>query len=128
MFESAAEDLVTSDFADACPIATLALEVASTDEDLRRTTESVFADWVDAGTLWFSQWVAPPADRQLATSLVMLLEGAFLLARASRDSHPLAAAGLTVVRLLNAARLAESPCQPQEAPAWRPASAPPRRG
>ncbi|MCP9975342.1 TetR/AcrR family transcriptional regulator [Streptomyces somaliensis] len=48
-FEAAAEDLVASDYADACPIATVALEVASTDEVLRVATADVFAGWVDAG-------------------------------------------------------------------------------
>ena len=99
MFDAAARALVESDYADACPIATLALEVASTDERLRMATEAVFADWVDTATAWFGQWVPRPADRDLATSLIMLLEGAFLLARAARDPGPLHIAGQSMVTL-----------------------------
>ncbi len=104
MFDAAARALAESDYADACPIATLALEVASTDERLRMATEAVFADWVGTATAWFGQWVPRPADRDLATSLIMLLEGAFLLARAARDPGPLHIAGRSMVTLLRAHR------------------------
>lgn len=103
MFETAAAQVAESGYADACPIATVALEVASTDERLRRVTDEVFADWVDAGEAWFARWVEPPAARDLATSMVMLLEGAFLLARAARDPAPLLVAGRSMVGLFEAA-------------------------
>jgi len=48
--------------------------------------------------------VPRPADRDLATSLIMLLEGAFLLARAARDPGPLHVAGQSMVTLLRAHR------------------------
>src|SRR5882757_8721505 len=48
VFEGAAETLVSTDFQDACPIATVALEVASTNEDLRRTIADVFEQWTAA--------------------------------------------------------------------------------
>ena len=47
-FDAAAETLRASDYADACPIATVALEVASSDEPLRQVTEEIFAGWLDA--------------------------------------------------------------------------------
>ena len=49
-FELAAEHLEESDFADACPIATVALEVASTNEPLREATADVFTSWQEYGT------------------------------------------------------------------------------
>ncbi|MDQ1541219.1 MAG: hypothetical protein QOH29_1945, partial [Actinomycetota bacterium] len=48
VFEGAAETLASTDFQDACPIATVALEVASTNEELRRATAEVFEQWTVA--------------------------------------------------------------------------------
>ena len=48
MFEGAGEVLRQSGYADACPIATVALEVASTNEPLRMATARVFESWVVA--------------------------------------------------------------------------------
>lgn len=99
-FEAAAADLEDADFADACPIAVVALEVASSNERLRLATADVFTGWVDAATDWFSRWVPDAITaRRLAQSLIMLLEGGFLLSRALRDSEPLLAAGRSMVEL-----------------------------
>lgn len=99
-FGVAAEELVASDYADACPIATIALEVASSNEPLRIATAEVFDAWVNAGTEWFGRWIPDPATaRWLAQSMIMLLEGAFILSRAARDPEPLHAAGRAVVEL-----------------------------
>ena len=46
-FYGAAEVLRETDYADACPIETLALEVASTNEPLRIATAEVFESWLD---------------------------------------------------------------------------------
>jgi AcrR family transcriptional regulator len=99
-FAAAAEDLAGTGYADACPIATLALEVASSNEPLRLATAEVFGSWVAAGTVWFGRQVPDPAiARRLALSLIMILEGAFVLARAARDPEPLLAAGRSMVEL-----------------------------
>src|SRR2546423_6215881 len=45
-FTGAAEVLRATDYADACPIATVALEVASTSEPLRAATADVFESWI----------------------------------------------------------------------------------
>jgi hypothetical protein len=45
-FEGAAELLVDTDFADACPIATIALEIASTDEPMRVAAAAAFELWL----------------------------------------------------------------------------------
>ena len=44
------QTLVDTDYADACPIETIALEVASTNEPLRLATAEVFDSWLDALT------------------------------------------------------------------------------
>jgi AcrR family transcriptional regulator len=99
-FEVAATDLQDTDYADACPIAAIALEVASSNETLRIATAEVFGNWVDASTAWFGRWIPDPATaRRLAQSMIMLLEGAFLLSRAQRDCEPLLAAGRSVIEL-----------------------------
>jgi AcrR family transcriptional regulator len=103
-FRAAATDLADTGYADACPIATLALEVASTNETLRAATAEVFDEWTAALTTWFGRWVPDPATaRSLAGSLIMLLEGAFLLSRAGREPGPLHTAGRAVVELTRAA-------------------------
>lgn len=100
VFDQAADDLAASDYADACPIATIALEVASTNERLRIATAEVFATWLDALTQFCGRIVADPVGaRDLATTVLAALEGAFVLARAAHDAEPVRAAGRTVVRL-----------------------------
>lgn len=47
-FSGAAETLRETDYGDACPIATVALEVASTNEPLREATAEVFDSWIRA--------------------------------------------------------------------------------
>src|SRR3954453_1771539 len=46
-FLGAAETMRASDFADACPIATVAPEVSSASEPLREACAEVFALWID---------------------------------------------------------------------------------
>ncbi|GAA2656477.1 TetR/AcrR family transcriptional regulator [Streptomyces spororaveus] len=100
-FEAAANDLAAADYADACPIGTVALEVASSDEVLRIATAEVFEEWVGTMARWFGRYVADPeAARSLAYSMVMMLEGAFMLSRAARDPEPLRVAGRSMAELL----------------------------
>jgi AcrR family transcriptional regulator len=103
-FRLAEHDLVATDYADACPIATLAMEVASSNETLRGATAQVFEGWVAAGTDWFGRWTPDrEVARWLAHSMIMLMEGAFVLSRATRDPEPLRAAGRAVVELARGA-------------------------
>ena len=92
-FAAAAETLVATDYADACPIATVALEVASTNEPLRLATAEVFASWITAGTARFvAAGLTEEAARGVAIAMIALLEGAFVLSRALRSTEPMAAA------------------------------------
>lgn len=103
-FRVAADNLVATDYAEACPIATLALEVASSNETLRLATADVFDGWIESGTEWFGRWLPDrAAARQLAQSMIMLLEGAFVLSRAGRDPEPLHSAGRAMVELARVA-------------------------
>ncbi|MFF3274437.1 TetR/AcrR family transcriptional regulator [Streptomyces chrestomyceticus] len=103
-FEAAADDLAAAGYADACPIGTVALEVASSNEVLRAATAEVFEEWVHAAAQWFGRWVADPGTaRSLACSMIMMLEGAFMLSRAARDPQPLRTAGRSMADLLRTA-------------------------
>ena len=100
-FAGAAAVLLQSDFADACPIATVALEVASSDEALRRVTDEIFASWLrsaadrlEAGGV--RRWRA----QELATVLVAALEGGFLLSRAAKSTAPMMSIGRVMTQLI----------------------------
>jgi AcrR family transcriptional regulator len=93
-FAGAAQTLIETDYEDACPIATVALEVASTNELLREATAEVFDEWIDGATAYFHHaGIARPRARELALVMLNLLEGAFLFSRALRSVEPLAVAG-----------------------------------
>lgn len=93
-FAGAAWTLTESDYADACPIATVALEVASTNDALRKAAADVFDSWVSRAAERFIQHGVDPDDAPgLARVVIMLLEGAFILARTARSTTPLDDAG-----------------------------------
>jgi AcrR family transcriptional regulator len=103
-FSGAAETLRETDYADACPIATVALEVASTNEPLRLATADVFTRWIDAaGAFIASAGVDQARARSLALTMLCLLEGGFLFSRALRSPEPLEAAGASAVAAIGAA-------------------------
>jgi AcrR family transcriptional regulator len=97
-FSGAAETLVETDYADACPIATVALEVAGTNEQLRVACAEVFESWIEGATRYFAAAGIPAQRaRELAISMLCLLEGAFIFCRAMRSTEPLRVAGASAV-------------------------------
>jgi len=100
-FAGAGETLRATDFQDACPIATVAGEVASTNDALRRATADVFESWLAelAGDL-VTAGVAAADARPLAFALLAQLEGAFLLCRALRTTEPMEAAARAAASLI----------------------------
>jgi AcrR family transcriptional regulator len=103
-FDGAAAVLEETDYIDACPIGTVALEVASTNDRLRRATADVFASWVEAASV---RLVAAGLTRaraeELATVLVAAIEGGFMLSRAARSPEPMRAAGRLMRQLVETA-------------------------
>jgi AcrR family transcriptional regulator len=94
LFAQAAEDMATTGFANMCPVASVAAEVADTVEELRDTSATVFQDWVDGGSAYFAaRGLDEPQARELTLTLIGMLEGAFVLARTMRSAEPLLAAG-----------------------------------
>ena len=108
-FTGAAQTLEATDFADACPIATVAGETASTHEVLRQATADVFESWLTAVARDAVE-AGVPAERgrPLAVSVLAVLEGAFLLSRSLRSTEPMAACADAAAALVEAA-LAEEP-------------------
>ena len=101
-FAGAAEHLVETDYEDACPIATVALEVSSHSEVMREACAEVFDSWIAAGVGRFGE-IEPRIARELTIAMLCALEGAFVLARAQRSTEPLAIAGEIVARSVEAA-------------------------
>jgi AcrR family transcriptional regulator len=98
-FAGAAQHLVETDYADACPIATVALEISSSSEVMREACADVFESWIEAGSGRFDVERA----RELTMAFICALEGAFVLARAQRSTEPLTVAGEMVARAVEAA-------------------------
>ena len=93
VFTGAGETLEATDYEDACPIATVALEVASTDDRLRAATAAVFERWTEALT-------ERTGDRGKALAIIAALEGGFVLCRASRSTEAMHAAGVMATALV----------------------------
>jgi AcrR family transcriptional regulator len=93
-FAGAAEHLRETDYEDACPIATVALEVSSSSEAMRIACAEVFESWIAAGLPRFTAAGLPaPRARELVIAMISALEGAFVLARVFRSTEALAVAG-----------------------------------
>jgi AcrR family transcriptional regulator len=103
-FMVAAETLRQTDYVDACPIATVALEVASSDEDLRLVTDEIFASWHRAAAARLERGgLARRHADELATVLVAGLEGGFLLSRVAKDASRMEVIGRAMVQLVEQA-------------------------
>jgi AcrR family transcriptional regulator len=103
-FVAAGQDLAATGYADACPIETVALEVASTNEPLRLATAEVFDSWLDALTLMLAaEGIATAEARALAHVVLSALEGAFVLARATRRTDALDACADAMAQLVESA-------------------------
>lgn len=103
-FEAAADTVRDTDFTDACPIATVALEVASTSEPLREAAADVFESWL-ATLDHYLEAGGIREPRPVSVSLFALLEGGFLLARATRDDAHVRTAGRSAAALVSGAVL-----------------------
>jgi TetR/AcrR family transcriptional repressor of lmrAB and yxaGH operons len=98
--DALAAGLERSGYRDGCPIATVTLEAASDSDGVRAAAAAAFDSWLapleqrllDAG-------LAAPAARRRALLVLSAIEGALILARATRDLGPLAAVREELVAL-----------------------------
>ncbi len=98
-FAAAAEQLRETDYEDACPIATVALEVSSSSETMRQACADVFESWIAQGAARHTgAGLTEEKARELTIGMLAALEGAFVLARALRSTEPLDIAGQMVAQ------------------------------
>jgi TetR/AcrR family transcriptional regulator, lmrAB and yxaGH operons repressor len=103
-FDGAAAVLQATDYADACPIATVALEIASSSESMRVAAAEAFESWLAALELRFVEaGIAAGQARELAVELFCAVEGAFLLCRTTRSTDALQVTGRAAVARVTAA-------------------------
>ena len=113
VFRQAADDMAGTGFANMCPVASVAAEVADTVEVLRETTASVFAGWIDGGAAYFvARGLADTQAREVTLALIAALEGAFVLARTLRSVEPLLAAGAALAPRYRGVELAPRSAAP----------------
>jgi AcrR family transcriptional regulator len=96
-FAAAADDIANTGWANMCPVAAVASEIADTEPELRQVAAEVIASWADTGSRYLARRGLSQADARAAMyALLAALEGGFLLARAQRSAEPLRAAGRAV--------------------------------
>ncbi|MFF3174905.1 TetR/AcrR family transcriptional regulator [Streptomyces sp. NPDC057900] len=90
--------LEASDWHKGCPVAAVALETAATNDALQEACSDVYGSWEDALRTQLAD--RPDAD-DLAVTILALIEGALLLARAHRSRKPLDSVARQVGALLS---------------------------
>ena len=102
-FAGAAAFVESTEFVDACPIATIAGEIAGTSEPMRNAAAEAFASWLAVLELRFTEaGIGPDRAHELAVEFFCGIEGAFLLSRTTRDADPIRIAGRSAARALHA--------------------------
>ena len=92
LVDALATGLAQSDFADGCPIATVALETAGESEQMRAAARAAFDSWLEVLERRLTgDGLDPAAAQQRALLVLAAIEGALILARARRDVSPLLA-------------------------------------
>ncbi|MEV6337267.1 TetR/AcrR family transcriptional regulator [Nocardia vinacea] len=89
-FQLSATALEESDYADGCPIGTVALETASTSEPLRAACADTFTAWqLRIREILGDSGLPEDQARALATVVLATFEGALMLSRTHRTTQPL---------------------------------------
>ncbi len=90
IFLGEAAILENSDYRDGCPIASVTLDVASTNEELRAACAEAFDAWLSTIEQALAAAGAPPDEAaDLAVFVLASLEGAIVLSRAAKSPEPL---------------------------------------
>ncbi len=98
-----ADELFASGFIDGCPIATVALEAASTSPAVRETCAAQYGAWrVMIADLLREGGTDPNTADELALFVLSAIEGALLLARVAQDTSALEVAGRMLETLIRA--------------------------
>ncbi|MEO7397963.1 MAG: TetR/AcrR family transcriptional regulator [Ilumatobacteraceae bacterium] len=103
-FDGAALMIEATDFADACPIATVALEISSTSEPMREAAADAFNSWLATlGARFAEAGISQDRSAELAIELFCAIEGAFLLSRATRRADSIRVMGRATTLTVQAA-------------------------
>ncbi|MFI0352919.1 TetR/AcrR family transcriptional regulator [Actinomadura sp. 9N407] len=103
VLDALADRMEEAGYAKGCPIATVALEVAATNDPLQKVCAEVYEAWQRAlADRLVVDGHAPDHADDLACSLLALIEGALVLARASRSRVPIERARRSAAVLLGA--------------------------
>ncbi|MFD2357527.1 TetR family transcriptional regulator C-terminal domain-containing protein [Nonomuraea ferruginea] len=94
-----ADRLEASGWRKGCPVATVALEMAAGNDALQQVCAEVYDSWEAILRERLAAGGHPDAD-DTATTVLALIEGALLLARARRSREPLDRAARKVAALL----------------------------
>src|SRR3982074_2176759 len=87
-----AQEMLNSDFQRGCPLATVALEVASDSELIRRSCADGYDSWHDVLAEYFvAQGLSVAKAAGLTTVVLASIEGGLLLAKTKKDIAPLRA-------------------------------------
>jgi TetR/AcrR family transcriptional repressor of lmrAB and yxaGH operons len=101
LLDALADRMEEAGYAKGCPIATVALEVAATNDVLQKVCADVYDGWQRAlADRLVTEGHAPEDADTLACSLLALIEGALVLARARRSRVPIDQARRSVSVLL----------------------------
>ena len=103
IFGALARDLERSRFRYGCPIGVPATEAAAVSDDIQRACGEVFDAWVAAyrDALVVEAWPEPAAATQ-ALAIVTAYEGSLTIARALKDTTPIANIGDDLVARISA--------------------------
>jgi AcrR family transcriptional regulator len=100
-FDDGAELLQSTGYADACPIATIAGEIADTHEPMRVAAAAAFASWMSTLAAHLVDHGADPDHADAAAvELFCLVEGALLLGRTTRSAEPVRTVGRRAVAIV----------------------------
>ena len=101
LFEVSAKQLEGSGYCEGCPVATVALEIASTSPSLAAACQKAFDRWrqeIETGLVRCG--VAADRAGQLSGTLLTLFEGGLVVARVTRSTEPMLSAATTMRVLL----------------------------
>ncbi|MEV0649495.1 TetR/AcrR family transcriptional regulator [Phytomonospora sp. NPDC050363] len=101
LLDALAERMVAADYTKGCPVATVALEVAATNDALQPLCDGIYTGWrrALASALLADGHDAAEVD-DLATTVLALIEGSLVLARTARSRTPIEQTGRRITRLL----------------------------
>jgi AcrR family transcriptional regulator len=92
LFRTAARQFDQSGCDRGCAIGAVTLDLASTDEALRRACNEAFSSWVEA-IAHHLPWKRESTRRAFAEMVVTTVEGAFVVSRARKSGQPFLTAG-----------------------------------